>query len=228
MYAALGGRRVFEAAVEDFYRRVVGDEALRRYFEGIELGRLKAHQQSFLAMALGGPRAYVGRTMASAHGTLAITDEAFDRVLDHLVGTLADLGVASELIHGTVSALLALRHDVVRVPGTEHDREAGLAAWRRSGDGPRVQAGPLPDWERRQPARRIEPADPVEPIGRVDPVERDGAWRAVASAPAPAFQPHPDNPAHERHQRHRPHQRDEHNERQDGYEHHERWDRRER
>jgi truncated hemoglobin YjbI len=32
MYAALGGRRVFEAAVEDFYRRVVGDEALRRYF----------------------------------------------------------------------------------------------------------------------------------------------------------------------------------------------------
>ena len=94
MYVTLGGRQVFEAAVEDFYRRVVGDEALRRYFDGIELGRLKAHQQSFLAMALGGPRAYVGRTMASAHATLAITDEAFDRVLDHLVGTLLDLGVA--------------------------------------------------------------------------------------------------------------------------------------
>jgi hemoglobin len=140
MYATLGGRRVFEAAVEDFYRRVVGDEALRRYFDGIELGRLKAHQQSFLAMALGGPRAYVGRTMASTHATLAITDEAFDRVLDHLVGTLADLGVASELIRGSVSALLALRHDIVRVPGTEYDREAGdrglAAAARRCSPGP--------------------------------------------------------------------------------------------
>ena len=200
MYATLGGRRVFEAAVEDFYRRVVGDEALRRYFDGIDLERLKAHQHSFLAMALGGPRAYVGRTMAAAHTTLAITDEAFDRVLDHLVGTLADLGVASGLIRQTVSALLALRHDIVRVQGTEHDREIGAAAWPRSGHGPRVQPGPLPDWEHRQPAQPVEPAGSLEPVG---------AEPAEPSEPGSLFEPHPDNPARERHDRHERNERHE-------------------
>jgi hemoglobin len=188
MYVTLGGRRVFEAAVEDFYRRVVGDEALRRYFDGIDIERLKAHQQSFLAMALGGPRAYVGRTMAAAHGGLAVTDEAFDRVLDHLVGTLEDLGVDPPLIRRSVSSLLALRHDIVRVQGSERDRELGTAAFQRSGQGPRVQAGPLPGWERRQPAKRVEPAEPVAPV------QAPRAPRRGPSPPIPAFEPHPDNP----------------------------------
>jgi hemoglobin len=186
MYATLGGRRVFEAAVEDFYRRVIGDEALRRYFDGIDIRRLKAHQQSFLAMALGGPRAYVGRTMAAAHGGLAITDEAFDRVLDHLVGTLDDLGVDPPLIRRSVSSLLALRHDIVRVQGGERSREPGTAPFPRSGQGPRVQAGPVPDRERRQPAQQVEPIQPA-------------TWLQPARSPRrepspPAFEPHPDNP----------------------------------
>ena len=197
MYATLGGRQVFEAAVEEFYRRIVGDEALRRYFDGIDIKRLKAHQQSFLAMALGGPRAYVGRTMAAAHGGLAITDEAFDRVLDHLVGTLDDLGVDPPLIRRTVSSLLALRHDIVRARGSERDRKLGTAPFPDSGQGPRLQAGPLPAWERRQPAKPFEgfeSFEPVEPVPPVPPVQPARAPRREPSPAVPAFEPHPDNP----------------------------------
>jgi hemoglobin len=188
MYATLGGRRVFEAAVEDFYRRVVDDEALQRYFDGIDLKRLKAHQQSFLAMALGGPRAYVGRTMAAAHGGLAITDEAFDRVLDHLVGTLHGLGVDSALIRRSVSSLLALRHDIVRARDGERERGLGTAAFPRFGQGPRVRTGPLPDWDRHQPPQ------PVEPTGPVAPIPPPRAPRREPWPPVPAFEPDPDSP----------------------------------
>jgi hemoglobin len=187
MYATLGGRPAFNAAVEDFYRRVVGDPKLRAYFSAIDLERLKAHQQSFLAMALGGPRAYVGRTMASAHSSLAITDEAFDRVLDHLVSTLAGLGVPGELIREIVTGLLGLRHDIVRVQGSERDRAATAAPSPAAAPsfwlgpvpaGGRMPPGPVPDWdERLRPAERCRPAAPA--------------------APGSLFEPHPDNPAHD-------------------------------
>ena len=203
MYAALGGRRAFHAAVEDFYRRVAGDPKLRDYFGATDLERLKAHQRSFLAMALGGPRAYVGRTMASAHSRLAVTDEAFDRVLDHLVSTLAGLGVPAELIREIVTGLLALRHDIVRVPGTERERHRPAAQGPppASAD-PRVQTDPASD-----PSIRPDPAsDPrvrPEPAPDWDQHLRPERPRPVAPAAptspsgAGSFEPHPDNPANE-------------------------------
>jgi hemoglobin len=198
MYSMLGGRPAFEAAVEDFYRRIVADPHLRAYFEHIDLGRLKGHQHSFLAMALGGPRAYVGRTMSSAHATLAITDEAFDRVLEHLVHTLADAGVPARGIRDVVTGLLGLRHDIVRVPGLERDRAAGApweapaeeAAEPAAAPGPElgedVEPWPEEPWpgERPRPAaRRRTSPDRIRP---------------VAPEPGSAFEPHPDNPANSR------------------------------
>jgi hemoglobin len=128
MYSMLGGRPAFDAAVEDFYRRIIADPRLRPYFEHIDLARLKGHQHSFLAMALGGPRAYIGRTMSTAHAALAVTDEAFDRVLEHLVHALADAGVPARGVRDVVTGLLGLRHDIVRAPGLERDRGQAPAA----------------------------------------------------------------------------------------------------
>jgi hemoglobin len=108
----LGGADAFQVAVEDFYRRVLRDVKLRPYFEGIDLDRLKQHQHAFLAMAIGGVHGYLGRTMAAAHARLDITDEAFDRVMDHLVGTLEGLGMPPETIREIGSSLLPLRHDI--------------------------------------------------------------------------------------------------------------------
>src|SRR6266540_1934679 len=79
----LGGADAFGLAVESFYRRVLRDPELRQYFAGIDLERLHHHQYAFLAMAVGGVKGYLGRTMAAAHAGLGITDEAFARVQDH-------------------------------------------------------------------------------------------------------------------------------------------------
>jgi hemoglobin len=108
----LGGADAFGLAVESFYRRVLRDPELRQYFAGIDLERLHHHQYAFLAMAVGGVKGYLGRTMAAAHAGLGITDEAFDRVLDHLVSTLAELGMDSRTILDIGSQLLPLRYDI--------------------------------------------------------------------------------------------------------------------
>jgi hemoglobin len=113
----LGGTQAFEALVEELDRRILQDVRLRPYFDGVGLERLKHHQRSFLAMAFGGPPGYLGRTVEAAHARLDVTDEAFDRVMDHLIATLVDLGVAQPLIREVAWTLLPLRHDIVRAPG---------------------------------------------------------------------------------------------------------------
>jgi hemoglobin len=50
--------------------------------------------------------------MAAAHARLDITDEAFDRVMDHLVATLEYLGMDLATIRDIATSLLPLRHDI--------------------------------------------------------------------------------------------------------------------
>lgn len=82
----------------------------------MDLGRQKSHQRAFMAAALGGPQAFAGRDMAAAHAGLNITDGAFDAVVAHLAGALADLGVPDEEIAQIAAVLAPLRAQIVSVP----------------------------------------------------------------------------------------------------------------
>lgn len=95
----LGGAPAIEAAVDEFYRRVLGDPLLAPMFEGVSITRVKAHQRRFLAQAFGGPAGYRGRDLGAAHRQLVqrhgLGERHFDAVLGHLADTLAALGVAA-------------------------------------------------------------------------------------------------------------------------------------
>jgi hemoglobin len=164
-YMRLGGTQAFEALVEELDRRILQDERLRAYFDGVSLERLKHHQRSFLAMAFGGPPSYLGRTVEAAHSRLDVTDEAFDRVMDHLIATLVDLGVSQQLIREVAWTLLPLRHDIVRASGPPQ------------GLGPSEQAAPL------GPVPQEGPDPPASPTGSL----RAGrlGFGGVSSAPHP-------------------------------------------
>jgi hemoglobin len=119
IYDEIGGAGAVQAAVDDFYSRVLADSKLAPFFAGIDLQRLKRHQRAFLTAAVGGPEIYSGRDMTAAHAGLDIGDEAFDGVVGHLVETLASLGVPAETI-GVIGARLApLREQIVSVPAGE-------------------------------------------------------------------------------------------------------------
>lgn len=113
IYEAIGGAPALAAAVEDFYARVLADQNLSGYFEGVDLQRLKAHQRSFLAAAVGGSEIYAGRSMAEAHATLAISQKDFDRVVSHLVDTLTELSVPADVIGEIGSKLVPLQEQIV-------------------------------------------------------------------------------------------------------------------
>ena len=118
IYEAIGGPTSVDAAVEDFYGRVLADPTLVGFFAGVDMDRLKRHQRAFVAAALGGPQAYVGRDMGSAHATLGITSADFDAVVGHLADTLASLDVPVDTIQQIAAALTPLKGDIVSVPAS--------------------------------------------------------------------------------------------------------------
>lgn len=118
LYDALGGRLAIEAAVAEFYNRVLADPELAPFFRQTDLKRLKSHQRAFVAMALGGPAGYNGRAMHTAHAGRGIADAHFDRVAGHLAETLRSLGVAEPLVGDVLAAIAPLRGDIVDAPDT--------------------------------------------------------------------------------------------------------------
>ena len=121
VYDQIGGKPAVSAAVDGLYQRLLADPALAPYFADTEMERQKRHMRAFMAVALGGADLYAGRDMHSAHAGLGVTDDAFDRVVIHLVATLASLGLPGETIAAIGVTLAPLREQIVTV---EEEREA--------------------------------------------------------------------------------------------------------
>ena len=113
IYEQVGGQSVVKTATTVFYSRVTSDAALARWFDGVDISRLRAHQRAFLASALDGPQLFTGLDLGEAHSGMAITDDAYTRVVAHLIITLDDLGVAERVLTEVELRLEALRAQVV-------------------------------------------------------------------------------------------------------------------
>ena len=117
IYDEIGGEPAVAAAVDAFYERLLADPDLMSYFQGRDIRRLKAHQRALVTVGLGGTaEEYTGKMMQPAHNGLAITHEAFDKVLDHLEVVLLGAGVAPVTAAKVLAILQPLRGDVVQSP----------------------------------------------------------------------------------------------------------------
>jgi hemoglobin len=113
LFERLGGSASIDLAVDQFYERLLADPDLAPFFDGVPMARQRAHQKAFLAMALGGPDSYQGRSLEEAQTALAIDDHHVDLVAGHLSAVLIDLGVAPELVDEVISAVDGLRPSVL-------------------------------------------------------------------------------------------------------------------
>jgi len=113
IYDTIGGEAKVATVVDELYRRLLDDPALTGYFDGVDMDQLARHQRAFITAALGGPGPYTGRAMSVAHTGLNITDEAFDRVAEHLIAILREQRVDEETLGQIGGSLAPLRPEVV-------------------------------------------------------------------------------------------------------------------
>jgi hemoglobin len=116
LYERLGGEKAVNAAVELFYRRVLADGRIARFFEGVDMDQQIAKQKSFLTMAFGGPNNYSGHDMRSAHKRLVVNglnDSHVDAVIENLNTTLRQLGVQETEVKEVAALANSVRNDVL-------------------------------------------------------------------------------------------------------------------
>jgi len=116
VYDQIGGSVAVDAAVDVFYRRVLADAYVVRFFQGVDMTKQAAKQKAFLTMVMGGPHNYTGKDMREGHRHLikmGLNDTHFDHILMHLRATLAELGVPENLIQTIIGVAESTRDDVL-------------------------------------------------------------------------------------------------------------------
>jgi len=117
LYEKIGGEPAVDAAVDLFYKKVLADERIKHFFEGVDMEKQHRMQKGFLTFAFGGPNNYSGKGMAVAHRKLVeekgLDDSHFDAVIEDLGATLVELGVPDELIAEAAGIAESVRDPVL-------------------------------------------------------------------------------------------------------------------
>lgn len=116
LYEKLGGEKAVDAAVEIFYRKVLQDDRINKFFTDIDLGEQLKKQKAFLTFAFGGPNNYTGVSLKQGHARLVgkgLNDSHVDAVIELLGGTLKELGVADDLIGEVAKIAESVRGQVL-------------------------------------------------------------------------------------------------------------------
>jgi len=116
VYDQIGGSAAVDAAVDIFYRRVLADAYVVRFFEGVDMEKQAVKQKAFLTMVMGGPHNYTGKDMREGHKHLVkigLDGTHFDHILMHLRATLAELSVPENLIQTIIGVAESTRDDVL-------------------------------------------------------------------------------------------------------------------
>jgi hemoglobin len=116
LYERIGGEPAVNAAVELFYRKVLGDYRINRFFNNSDMDTQIAKQKAFFTMAFGGPNNYTGKDMKNAHAHLVkmgLNEDHFNAVMEHLGATLVELNVPADLIAEAAGIAEGARNDVL-------------------------------------------------------------------------------------------------------------------
>lgn len=116
LFERLGGAAAVDAAVDIFYRKVLLDDRISHFFEGVDMDKQANKQKSFLTMVFGGPNQYTGMDMRNGHKHLVamgLNDSHVDAVIEDLGATLAELGVGADDIAQVAAIANSVRDDVL-------------------------------------------------------------------------------------------------------------------
>jgi hemoglobin len=116
LYKRLGGYDALAAVADDWLGRLIKDEKLGRFFNGVSLDSQKRIRQlalDQLCAATGGPCFYIGRNTRTVHEGLGITEADWDLSVKHLIASLDKFKVGKAEKDDLLKALGTLKKDIV-------------------------------------------------------------------------------------------------------------------
>ena len=113
LYTRLGGTPAITAVVDDFVGNVAADERINGYFAHADVSRLKRLLVEQICAGTGGPCAYTGRDMRTAHAGLGIGPADFDALVEDLTKTLDKFKVPKQERNELLAILGPMKSDIV-------------------------------------------------------------------------------------------------------------------
>lgn len=113
LFDKYGGFSTVSHIVRAFYKEISASQALKPYFEGVNMEVLISHQTKLLSQILGGPSTYSGRELGQAHAFLNVTESAFTEVAEILQEVLEDNGVEDEDVATIMGIIESVKSQIV-------------------------------------------------------------------------------------------------------------------
>ncbi|MGO9391251.1 globin domain-containing protein [Rhodoblastus sp.] len=117
LYHRLGGDKAMDVVVDLFYRKVLEDELVGKFFDDVDMDSQRLKQKNFLCMAFGGPYQFSGMDLRKTHSRLVekmgLTDVHFDRVMELFKESLEELHISKKELNSMVEILESAREDVL-------------------------------------------------------------------------------------------------------------------
>jgi hemoglobin len=116
LYQRLGGREAIKLVVDDFVANMAADPSVNGRFKGLDgarVAKLQTNLADQICDAAGGPCAYLGRDMKTTHTGMGITEAEWNATVEDLVKSLNKFKVGQKEQQELLSALGAMKKDIV-------------------------------------------------------------------------------------------------------------------
>ena len=116
LYQRLGGREAIKLVVDDFVANMAADPRVNGRFKGLDAARVAKLQTNLadqICDVTGGPCAYLGKDMKSAHTGMGITEAEWNATVENLVKSLNKYKVPEKEQQELLAALGGMKKDIV-------------------------------------------------------------------------------------------------------------------
>jgi len=116
LYDRLGGEERIQKLVADIVDNHYRNPLIRTRFENVkDRAKFERHVVEFMCAGTGGPQAYTGKDMVSAHKHMNINEQELVAAIDDIVAAMTKNGYADAEKNEVVGILYSLKGDVLRV-----------------------------------------------------------------------------------------------------------------
>lgn len=116
LYERLGRAEGIHRLVDDVMAAHLSNPVVRPRFEAIaDMDKAKRLAREFLCAGAGGPEAYTGRDMLSAHRGMNVSEQEFLAVVDDIMGALIKNAIDDPTRNEVLAILYSLKGAIVRV-----------------------------------------------------------------------------------------------------------------
>lgn len=116
IYERAGATSAIDAAIELMYGKVMADEELAPFFEGVDMVRMQGHTVEYMIKAFGGPDEYFNDALKPFFEQLAangFSGPHFNKVGDHFAASMAVLEIDPAAIDDAMMVFVAAESDFV-------------------------------------------------------------------------------------------------------------------